>query len=169
MRRQSCGRRSRRAPCWGRSASSCRPARAQRGKLPGASGPTVTCVLAQEIGAPASVTPVVWRLLTNREAYDADAVIELIDWYRARWEIEMFFHVLKSGCKVEAVQLSQIDRVERALALYMVVAWRIARLMRLGRTCPELDAALFFDADEIRGAFVLAKKPRLKTPITLNQ
>jgi hypothetical protein len=30
-------------------------------------------VLAQEIGAPASVTPVVWRLLTNREAYNADA------------------------------------------------------------------------------------------------
>ena len=65
--------------------------RAQRVKLPGASGPTVTCVLAQEIGAPASVRPVVWRLLTNREAGDIDAVVELIDWYRARWEIEMFF------------------------------------------------------------------------------
>lgn len=143
--------------------------RAQRVKLSGASGPTVTCVLAQEIGAPASVTPVVWRLLTNREAYDADAVIELIDWYRARWEIEMFFHVLKSGCKVEALQLSQIDRVQRALALYMVVAWRIARLMRLGRTCPELDASLFFHADEIRGAFLLAKKSRPNTPVTLNQ
>jgi hypothetical protein len=143
--------------------------RAQRVKLPGASGPTVTCVLAQEIGAPASMRPVVWRLLTNREADNIDAVVELIDWYRARWEIEMFFHVLKNGCKVEALQLSQIDRVERALALYMVVAWRIARLMRLGRTCPELDAGLFFDADEIRGAFVLAKKPRPKTPITLNQ
>jgi len=34
----------------------------------------------------------------------------------------MFFHVLKRGCKVEALQLSQIDRVQRALALYMVVA-----------------------------------------------
>jgi hypothetical protein len=105
----------------------------------------------------------------DREAYDADAVIELIDWYRARWEIEMFFHVLKSGCKVEALQLSQIDRVQRALALYMVVAWRIARLMRLGRTCPELDASLFFHADEIRGAFLLAKKSRPNTPVTLNQ
>ena len=28
---------------------------------------------------------------------------------------------------------------------------------------------MLFDADEIRGAFVLAKKPRPKTPITLNQ
>jgi hypothetical protein len=111
----------------------------------------------------------VWRLLSNREARDADAVIELIDWYRARWEIEMFFHVLKNGCKVEALQLAQMDRVERALVLYMVVAWRIARLMRLGRTCPELDAALFFEADEIRGAYLLAKKTRPTTPIMLNQ
>ena len=143
--------------------------RAQRVKLPGQAGLTVTCVVAQEVGAPAGVTPVVWRLLTNREAPDTHAVIELIDWYRARWEIEMFFHVLKTGCKVEALQLSHMDRVERALVLYMVVAWRIARLMRLGRTCPELDASLFFDADEIRGAYLLAKKARPKTPVTLNQ
>ncbi|WP_175108563.1 IS4 family transposase, partial [Pararobbsia alpina] len=143
--------------------------RAQRVKLPGQAGPTVTCVVAQEVSAPAGVTPVVWRLLTNREAPDTHAVIELIDWYRARWEIEMFFHVLKTGCKVEALQLSHMDRVERALVLYMVVAWRIARLMRLGRTCPELDASLFFDADEIRGAYLLAKKARPKTPVTLNQ
>jgi Transposase Tn5 dimerisation domain/Transposase DNA-binding len=143
--------------------------RAQRVKLPGNKGLAITCIVAQEVGAPAGVTPVVWRLLTNREAQDLDAVIELIDWYRARWEIEMFFNVLKNGCKVEALQLSHIDRVERALVLYMIVAWRIARLMRLGRTCPDLDASLFFDADEIRGAYLLAKKARPKKPTTLNQ
>jgi IS4 transposase len=37
------------------------------------------------------VKPVVLRLVTNREAHDLGAVIELTDWYRARWEIEMFF------------------------------------------------------------------------------
>jgi hypothetical protein len=115
------------------------------------------------------VTPVVWQLVTNREAHDLDAVIELIDWYRARWEIEMFFHVLKNACKVEALQLSHVDRVERALVLYRVVSWRIARLMRLGRTCPELDASLFFDADEIRGAYLLSKIASPPKPPTLNQ
>jgi|GEM_PF-6178753 len=30
----------------------------------------------------------------------------------------------------------------------MVVAWRIARLMRLGRECPDLDAGLLFSRDE---------------------
>jgi IS4 transposase len=46
-------------------------------------------------------------------------VVELIDWYRARWEIEIYFHVLKNGCEVETLQLGAIDRVERALALFM--------------------------------------------------
>lgn len=114
------------------------------------------------------VTPVVWRLLTKREAQETDDIVELVNWYLARWEIGMFFHVLKTGCKVEALQLSKMERVERALVLYMVVAWRIARLMRLGRTCPELDTSLFFDADEIRGAYVLAKEDRPNTPVTLN-
>ncbi len=80
---------------------------------------------------PPGKTPLEWRLLTNREVSDFDAVVEFIDWYRARWEIETFFHVLKNGCRVEALQLATIEKLERALAVYMVVAWRIARLMRL--------------------------------------
>ncbi len=82
----------------------------------------------------------------------------MIDWYRARWEIEMLFNVLKNGCKVEELQLGTIERIERALALYLVVAWRIAHLMRMGRTCPDLDASLFFDPDEIQAAYLLNKQ-----------
>ncbi len=83
---------------------------------------------------------------------------KFIEWYRARWEIEMFFHVLKTGCRVEALQLASLPKIERALALFMVVSWRIGRLMRLGRTCPDLPASLVFDADEIKAAYVLTKK-----------
>ena len=71
--------------------------------------------------------------------------------------------------EVEALQLSAIDRLERALALFMVVAWRVTYLMRKGRTCPDLDASLFFDADEIRGAHLLTKKKMPATPPTLNE
>jgi hypothetical protein len=126
--------------------------RASRLQLPRKRQLEVTCVVAREIGVPTGLRPVVWRLVTNRQAQSRDAVIEFIDWYRDRWEIELFSNVLKTGCKVEALQLSQMDRVERALVLYMIVAWRIARLMRLGRTCPDLEASLFFHANEIRGA-----------------
>ena len=79
------------------------------------------------------------------------------------------FNVLKNSCRVEALQLSGIERLERALALFMVVAWRIAHLMRLGRTCPDVDAALFFDPDEIRGAYLLTKKRAPDRPPRLNE
>jgi IS4 transposase len=62
---------------------------------------------------------------TADESDDRDtfaAATELIDWYRARWEIELFFHVPKNGCRVEALQLASVKRLERALALFMVVA-----------------------------------------------
>ena len=129
----------------------------------------VSCLVAREEGAPEGVKPVEWRLLTNRSIDTFEAATELIDWYRARWEIELFFHVLKNGCRVEALQLSTVARLERALALFMVVAWRIARLMRLGRTCPDLDAALLFEQDEWQAAYILNRKKVPKTPPRLNE
>jgi len=124
----------------------------QRVELPVGKGKTLgsTCVIAREHEAPPGVKPIEWRLLTNREAATVEAVVELIDWYRARWGIEILFNVVKNACRVEALQLGAIERIERALALYLVVAWRIAHLMRLGRNCPDLDAELFFDPDEIQ-------------------
>jgi hypothetical protein len=128
----------------------------------------VTCVIATEVNAPAGETPIEWRLLTNREVVDFNSAAELVDWYRARWEIELFFLVVKQGCRVEALQLSSIARLEKALVLFMIVAWRIARLMRLGRNLPDLDAALLFDPEEWRAAYILSKKAPPAQPPTLN-
>lgn len=41
--------------------------------------------------------------------------------------------------------------------------------MRKGPTCPELDASLFFDPDEIRGAHLQAKKKMPATPPSVNE
>lgn len=41
--------------------------------------------------------------------------------------------------------------------------------MRKGRTCPDLDARLFFDPDEIRGAHLLNKRKMSTSPPTLNE
>jgi IS4 transposase len=128
----------------------------------------VTCLIASEIDVAVGAKPVIWRLLTNRVATTLDEAVELIDWYRARWEIEMFFLILKEGCRVEQLQLSDVERMQTALALYMVIAWRINRLMRLGRELPDLPADLMFETDEWRAAFILNKKPVPKTVPPLN-
>jgi hypothetical protein len=134
--------------------------------IPGEAGTRVrvTCVIAREIAAPTGVKPLEWRLLTNRPAPDLDAAVELIDWYRCRWEIETLFHVLKNGCRVEALQLGSVAKLELALALYLVVSWRVAHLVRLGRIHPNLPADLFFAETEWTGAYVLNKKKPPKQP-----
>lgn len=70
--------------------------RAERVSLPDRQGGTLTltCLLATEIDAPAGSKPVCWRLLTNRAVPGLEEAVELLDWYRARWEIELFFLVL---------------------------------------------------------------------------
>jgi hypothetical protein len=57
----------------------------------------------------------------------------------------MFFNILKNGCKVEALKLSAMPLIELALALYMITAWQIGYLMRLGRTRPEMGCEAVFD------------------------
>ena len=110
--------------------------------------------------------------MTNRQAPTLEAAVELVDWYRARCEIELFLLVLKEGCRVDRLQLGDTGRLQTALALYMVIAWRINRLMRLGRTLPDLPAALVFAPDEWRAAFILnspKQMPTLNTVIRLNR
>ena len=126
-------------------------------------------LLATEINVPPGEKAVVWRLLTSCPIGDLGAAIELIEWYRARWEIEQFFDVLKNGCRVEELQLSTIERVTSALALYMVIAWRINRLMRLGRQCPELEAGLVFAPEEWKAAYVLTERAVPEEEPTLNE
>jgi len=129
---------------------------------------TVSLLMAEEIEAPAGVKPVLWRLLSNREIPHQAAARELITWYLARWEIELFFLILKQGCRLEALQLSTLARLERAMALYLIVSWRIGHLMRLGRTVPDLDVSLVLAEEEWQGAYLLAEQPMPKQPPTLN-
>lgn len=85
------------------------------------------------------VKPIEWRLLTNRTASTLEEALGLIEWYRARWEVEILFNILKNAYRVKALQLGTIERLERTLALFLMVAWRVAYLMRLGRTLPRSE------------------------------
>lgn len=108
-------------------------------------------------------------MLTNRTVESHTAIVELIDWYRCRWEIETFFHVLKNGCRVEALQLGSVAKLELALAVYLVVSWRLARLVKLGRIHPDLEASVLFTETEWKGAYILAKKAIPKTAPSMRE
>jgi len=130
----------------------------------GAPTVTVTAILAREEQPPTGEKPIVWRLLTNRSANTLEAVVELIEWYRKRWLVEVFFRILKSGCRVEALQLGTLERLERALVIYLIIAWRILHLVTWGRECPNLSCEVVFDPEEWQAAWIVAH--RAKPPDT---
>jgi len=66
-----------------------------------------------------------WLLITTLPVENLEQAVEKIRWYRQRWKIEQYHHVLKSGCKVEDLQLEEAQHLENALAIYSVVAWKL--------------------------------------------
>ncbi|MDS4031702.1 MAG: hypothetical protein RKO66_16755 [Candidatus Contendobacter sp.] len=38
-------------------------------------------------------------------------------------EPEIFFRIWKAGCRIEALQLGTLEWLERALLLYLIIAW----------------------------------------------
>ena len=131
---------------------------------------TVTAILAREEQPPAGQTAIEWRLLTHRTAETLEAVVELIDGYRRRWLVEIFFRIWKSGCRVEALQLGTLERLERALVIDLIIAWRILHLVTWGRDCPNLPCDVVFDPEEWQAAWIVAHRcPPPETPPPLGQ
>jgi hypothetical protein len=130
----------------------------------------VTALLAQEDHPPPGEEPISWLLLTSLAVDSAEQAIELLQWYLCRWSIEIFFKILKSGCNIEKLQLEKLERLEPALAFYMIIAWRVLYLTMLGRACPELPCNVVFADEEWRAVYIVAKRqPPPEVPPTLDE
>jgi hypothetical protein len=119
-------------------------------------------VLAEEIDTPDGQEPITWLLLTSRRIESFEDAKELIGYYLGRWEIEVFHRVLKTGCRVEELQLRDSGAVINAVTLYMIVAWRILYLTHLGRTCPELPCGVVFEEAEWKSVVAVERAARAK-------
>jgi hypothetical protein len=69
----------------------------------------VTAILATEPHPPAGEEPVEWLLLTNLPVDTPEQAVEKLQWYLCRWQLEIFFRILKSGCRIEELQLEGIE------------------------------------------------------------
>lgn len=127
----------------------------------------VTAILAWEENPPDGVEPIEWLLLTNLAVVSAEEAQEKVQWYVCRWQIEIYFRILKSGCRVEELHLQERDRLEVALALYMIIAWRVLYLIMLGRTLPELSCEAVLAPEEWKAVYLVTqkKKPPSHPPV----
>ena len=128
----------------------------------------VHAVLAKEENPPSGEEPIEWLLLTSLPIETFGEATKVLDYYCCRWEIEIYFHVLKSGCKIEELQLERQDRFEVCLALYMIVAWRVLYVLMLGRECPKMRCDAVLSEAEWKSAYVIVtQKAAPATPPTL--
>jgi hypothetical protein len=107
---------------------------------------------------PAGVAPVEWVLLTTLPLATPEDAIQCLRWYCCRWRIEDWHRVLKSGCRVEALAHDTAERLQRAIAIKAVIAWRLMLMTLLGRETPALPAEVLFSDLELRVLRAYAKK-----------
>lgn len=133
-----------------RSVTLCPPMRRRQEHLPKV---TVWAVLATEKSPPAEGTAIEWLLLTTVPIHNVEEAIEKMEWYTCRWGIEVWFKVLKTGCKIEDRRLASAKRLQCCLSLYSVIAWRILYATMLARTVPHLPCTVLLETEEWRALF----------------
>ena len=120
-----------------------------------------------EASPPADAEPIEWFLLTTCKIVAVEQAQECLRWYCLRWRIEDWHRVLKSGCRIEALQHKTAERLKRAIAINLVIAWRIMLMTLLGRQCPQLPAEVLFSDLEIEVLKAFAKKNESTNPSSL--
>jgi hypothetical protein len=106
---------------------------------------TFNVVIAHEDNPPEGEDPVSWTLLTTLPVATAEEALLIVELYLCRWDIEMFFKVLKSGCAVQELQLETVDRLKIAISLSLIIAHRVLMMSKLGRDASGLPCDVIFD------------------------
>jgi hypothetical protein len=131
---------------------------------------SVNVVLCEEAHPPPGEDAIRWMLVTSLPIDSDHDVQQVISGYCVRWQIEVYFRTLKSGCRIEHRRFETIDRVLNCLAFFSVVAWRVMHLCHLGRQCPDLNCEVIFEPSEWKSVYaVLNLKPPQHGCPTLNE
>jgi hypothetical protein len=109
----------------------------------------VSVVWAEELQAPAVGKPLDWTLLTTEAVTSFETAVDMVRCYSARWVIEEFHRVLKSGCRVEQMQFDTVERIKPAVGILVVVAWRVLHITKYARNEPSPDVGVVADPDEL--------------------
>jgi hypothetical protein len=90
-------------------------------------------VLVEETNPPSEKEALRWFLLTREPIDTAEQVLLVVGHYEARWKIEEFHMGLKTGCSLEARQLTSDHRLKNFLAFATAIACELLKLRDVSR------------------------------------
>jgi len=78
-----------------------------------------------------------WFLYTDLEVNSIEDAIKIVQYYAARWNIEIYHKILKTGLKAENLQLETAHAIFAAISIMSIVGLRILDLRERLRMNPE--------------------------------
>jgi len=124
-----------------------------------------------ESAPPPDAAPIHWLLLTSLVVETLEQAQTVLRYYTYRWLIERFHYILKSGCKLEESQLREAARLQRLLAIFSLVAWKLLWLTYQARHTPDAPCTLILQPHEWQAlhAFVHRSQHLPAQPPSLQQ
>jgi hypothetical protein len=102
--------------------------------------------------------PVHWVLLTSHSVNDSEMALQVVEWYKQRWNIEQVFRTLKSkGLKIESSQLEDYEKLKKITILSLIAAVKVMQLIKArdGTTTQMISAAF---SEQEQGCMILLNK-----------
>ena len=93
--------------------------------------------------------PVSWVLMTSHPIRSSANALQIVDFYKQRWNVEQLFRVLKTKClRFESGQWAQYEKLRKLMVVALMGAVKVLQLLRArdGTIQQRLEAT--FDADE---------------------
>jgi hypothetical protein len=87
---------------------------------------------------PQGVEALEWILLTNVAVTTPAEARERVKWYESRFVIEEYHKGMKTGCAIERLQLTEIDRLEPAIGILSALTITLLQLRDAARA-PDAD------------------------------
>ena len=109
--------------------------------------PLYVVYVAEVSPPPRGEKPIDWMLLTNEPVLNLDDAWRVAGWYERRWVVEEYHKAMKTGCRIEDLQFTAVERLQPAIALLSAVALTLLNLR---------DASRHPDASTRRAATLLA-------------
>ena len=116
-----------------------------------------------EANPPKGVDKISWTLITSLPVNTFKEALEIVRIYKLRWNIELYFKCLKTGCGIESTRLANAEKLIRFITLQSIIAWRILWMTFLNRTDHELTCESFLTEDEWKTLWLKKHRRQIKS------
>lgn len=103
-----------------------------------------------------------WRLLTTLPVEKLQDAKDILNYYKMRWNVELYFKALKTGCTIEKCRLGEGGKLIKYIALMSVVAWRLFWMTFISRKNPDINCQIVLTESEWKSAWLMLNRKKIK-------